>query len=222
MADVAKIEQVVATIATVETKEPQKVVENIAALVEVEKKDIPAKEEKSETPVVNGDATAHDDKKDETVPASEPVTTDKVKGDNFFTKLKKQISFKNINILKKRKAPQEVIKEKDEQEATTEKAEDKNKEKEGTDDKKVEASPEKSDDKKETKAEDSSTSKPAEVKKEVEKSTKTTPKPADEKVEVTKIEEKKVEQPKATEEVKPEVKQEVVAADDTKSADNPE
>lgn len=152
MADVAKPEQATNTNATVETKEPQKVVENNATPVDAEKKESPVKEEKSETPVVNGDATAKDDKKVDTTPATEePVATEKVKGDNFFTKLKKQMSFKTINILKKKKAPQEVIKENGEQPASTEKAEDTNKEEKATDDKKVEASPEKSDDKKRNK-----------------------------------------------------------------------
>ena len=50
MADVAKPEQATNTNATVETKEPQKVVENNAAPVEAEKKESPVKEEKSETP----------------------------------------------------------------------------------------------------------------------------------------------------------------------------
>merc|ERR1711997_543418 len=111
-----------------------------------------------ESPIVNGDAPAQADKKEETTPESAAGASEKSKQSNFFSKIKKQMSFKNINILKKKKSPKEPNEE------------DKSKEDKAVEDKTTEKSPEESSDKKETKVEDSASSQPKEVKKEEEKS----------------------------------------------------
>merc|ERR1712038_304486 len=99
--------------ATVDAKAVPGVVENNVSPVQSDKgenKGTPATEEKSETPVVNGDATTKEDKKDDSSPAKkEPTTTDKSEQPTFFAKLKKHMSFKNINIMKKKKAPKETV-----------------------------------------------------------------------------------------------------------------
>merc|ERR1712020_398344 len=209
----------------------EKVVENNATPPETEKA-----QEKTESPIVNGDAPAQADKKEETWPESAAGASEKSKQSNFFSKIKKQMSFKNINILKKKKSPKEPIEEKSEQPTVdSAKEEDKSKEEKAVDDKTTEKSPEESTDKKETKVKDSASSQPQEVKKEEEKSPATaesTTKPADVKVEVKEEkvdtvtkEEKKVEENPTTEvkpEVKPEVKVEISPATDEKLDESPE
>merc|ERR1711953_634565 len=117
----------------------------------------PAKEEKTETAVVNGDAKVQEDgKKADTANESAPATTEKQPQENFFTKMKKHMSFKNINMLKKKKAPtKETTDEKKDQETAPAKVEETKKEGEAESDKKVESTPEKSDDKKEVKEDQS-------------------------------------------------------------------
>merc|ERR1712045_302387 len=95
-------------------------------------------------------------KKADTASESAPTTTEKQPQENFFTKMKKHTSFKNINILKKKKAPtKEATDEKKDQETAPAKVEETKKEGEAESDKKAESSPEKSDDKKEVKEDQS-------------------------------------------------------------------
>merc|ERR1711936_325737 len=109
---------------------------------------------------------AQADKKEEATPESAAGASEKSKQSNFLSKIKKQMSFKNINILKKKKSPKEPIEEKSEQPTVdSAKEEDKSKEEKAVDDKTTEKSPEESTDKKETKVEDSASSQPKEVKK---------------------------------------------------------
>merc|ERR1711993_120997 len=147
MADVAKPEQTTEVSASADAKEPEKVAENNATPPETEKA-----QEKTDSPVVNGDAPAQADKKEETTPESAAGASEKSKQSNFFSKIKKQMSFKNINILKKKKSPKEPIEEKSEQPAVdSAKEEDKSKEDKAVDDKTTEKSPEESTDKKRNK-----------------------------------------------------------------------
>merc|ERR1712203_1047513 len=96
--------------ASADAKEPEKVAETNATPPETEKV-----QEKTDSPIVNGDAPAQADKKEETTPESAAGASEKSKQSNFFSKIKKQMSFKNISILKKKKSPKEPIGEKSEQ-----------------------------------------------------------------------------------------------------------
>ena len=196
--------------------------------------------------VVNGDAKVQEeDKKADAQNESAPAATQKQPQENFFTKIKKHMSFKNINILKKKKAPKDATEEKNDQEAAPEKVEEPKKEGEIEAEKKVEATSEKSEDKKEVKDEQSSkatevkqdeikTDKPSEPSKapeikteevKTEKPAETTEKQAEVKAEPLKAEEKKVEvvpteEKKEVPEISDttaEVKQETPVAEETKS-----
>lgn len=204
--EAVKTDQVANVEAPAATKEAEKVVENSAPTVEADKpKEDTKKEEKPETQaVVNGGAKAKEGAKDTTAAAEQPAPTTKAKQSNFLSKLKKGLSFKNINIIKKKKSPKtEVTEDAKEKTAENKAPEEVKKEPEVTEVKQenketkveaapvVTATPEKSED---TKPKETSTApSTTEVKKEEEKAPAETPaKTPDEKVEDKPAEEKKV------------------------------